>query len=87
MFTERRRQLIFRLADNHPDALMWIHSLEPYRKRDEMYKWLLANGFTGKKLVEMFKQLGFSHLQVSKFVLTQIEKSPKEEIYVGKDIL
>lgn len=84
---ERRRQLMLRLVDNHTEAHMFIFLLESYNRREEIYKWLLTNGFTGKRLVELFAEFGHSHLQVAKFVMTQIDRFKKEQIFVGKDIV
>ena len=84
--TEKRRFLIMALADNHPDAFPFIHSLEKAKRREEIYSWFLRQKITGKNFVAFFAERRFSLLQVMADVLTQIDRKKKEAIIAGVDV-
>ena len=84
--TEHRRNLILAIADNHPDAFPFIHSLEKAKRREEIYSWFVRNKITGKNFVAFFAERRFSLLQVMADVLTQIDRKKKEAIIAGVDM-
>jgi hypothetical protein len=84
--TEYRRNLILALADEYPIAFRYIHTLERTYRREEIYRWFIANKITGKKLEEFFIERKYSFLKVVKDVLHKIDGVRKDEIRAGIDL-
>ena len=77
-FTEHRKNLIFMLADGHAEAFPFIHQLESFVRREEIYLWLIRNRITGKKLLQFFYERNGSLLKVAQYVLSEIDRKKKE---------
>ena len=86
MISDQRKALILALADGHGDAFPLIHSLEKAKRREDIYRWFVANKITGKRFVIFFQERKYSLLQVMADVLTQINGKKKEAIIAGEDM-
>jgi hypothetical protein len=86
-FTENRKNLILTLADGCSEAFPFIHKLESFVRREEIYLWLIKNKIVGKRLLHFFFENHGSLLRVVKCVLTEIDKKKKEQIISGVDMV
>jgi len=85
--TERRRQMILELADGFPSAFPFIHKLESFVRREEIYSYFLRNRIKGEKLVTFFFERNGSLLRVAKDVLSEIDRKRMEQVIAGKDMI
>jgi len=85
--SDSRRKLILDLAGGDHRTLPLIHSLEPIKSRDSIYRWLISNDITGEKLYSFFQERGFSWNRVATDVISRIEKSDKKPLIMGRDVL
>lgn len=86
-FTEHRKNLIFTLADGCSEAFPFIHKLDSFVRREEIYFWLIKNNIKGKRLLDFFYENNGSLLRVAKYVLSEIDRKKKEQILAGRDMI
>jgi hypothetical protein len=86
--TERRRELIFRVADGCDETLPILHFLDSLSQCDQILTWLIFHNLTGARLCEFQRtQFGTSLLGMAKFILMQVNREKEERpLIVGRDI-
>lgn len=85
--TEHRRMMILELADGYPSAFPFIHRLESFVRREEIYTYFLRNRIKGERLVTYFYERNGSLLRVVKDVLSEIDRKRMEQVIAGKDMI
>lgn len=86
-FTEHRKNLIFTLADGCSETFPFIHKLESFVRREEIYLWFIKNKIVGQRLLHFFFEHNGSLLKVVQYVLTDIDRKKKEQIIAGRDMV
>lgn len=87
--SEGLRQAMLRLCDGDARVPPILHQLWSYRRRDEIYAWLLANRFTGGSLVNLLKfQFKMSSMTMAAFIIAKLEHEKKmRPVLAGKDFI
>lgn len=78
-----------RIADGNPQVFPILYQLDKFVHAERMFDWMIANGFTGSNLVEIF-QKGFSHswLTLGKFIVMKVNKETQmKKVIAGKDFV
>jgi hypothetical protein len=87
--TPRQRELILRLSDGQMATLPILYHFINYRRCNDIFQWLLSNGFTGNNLIALVnREFGNQMLNVVKFILMKIDKDRvMKPLFLGKDYL
>jgi tRNA A37 threonylcarbamoyladenosine biosynthesis protein TsaE len=87
--SEERRILHLMVMDGDASAAPLLYHLDKYRRADELLKWLIRNGLTGRRFVEWVKcEHGNSVLKAGAYLLMKIEHEKKTRpVLIGDDYL
>lgn len=88
----QRRELYFRLIDNHPNLHAIAHRLHfldshfPPAKLDAALKWLTTNNVTGSRFVEWFKvECKNSDLEMHRLLLSVVDNGKLKPVIAGRN--
>ncbi len=87
--SDLRRELMFKVMDNHYELLDTMHYLSRYKRCDQMLAWLYKSHITGKSLHGWIRiHWRNSLLNMVKFILMKVdkEKTPRP-IFLGDEYL
>jgi len=84
--TPQRRDLMLQVMNGEPQALHYLHHLNFYTRCDDILSWLIKSRLTGKEFIQ-WSRFSFrdSMLNMSKHILSRIEKTDKNSILYGID--
>lgn len=83
--TEFKRKIILDVADGNHDCLRILYSLEQFKKCDQMVFWLFKNEIKGQKLIEVYKSVDSSPLNLANGILKRLEKDKNKKVTI-KDL-
>ena len=84
--SEAHKILVRTLADGCPQALPIIHTMEEFKRRDDIYRWLISNNIIGAKFVNFAREYGFSKLRLYRAVMSRMKPIDDKPV-TGEDFL
>lgn len=86
---EATRQLMLRICDGNADLPPILYQLYRYRRRHEIFEWIVKHGFTGKQLIAwMHSAHEGSPMRMAAFVISKLEREKRPRpVLIDRDYL
>jgi len=82
--TSRRKHLILSIADGDMRAFPLLHQIDTmFKRREEVYHWLIGQEITGKKFVEYYQENANSMARMYSRIISDVDRYKKQGLHIS----
>lgn len=82
---ERRKVLILSIADGDMRAFPLLHQIDTmFKRREEVYHWLVGQKITGKKFVEFYIENSNSMAKMYSKIISDVDRYKQTQLHISE---